>query len=128
MQLTIEALFLEGTARLVGAAPGMLSTQQGADLEAVAFDWLLGADAYLSFPDPYRHKDRVRLQCRLCSGHPAACRQSLSGQTVGNGCCVGLGAACRLPLCPHLLLRLWAPPPGSLAFCSLYAAGCASCC
>lgn len=60
-RLTIEALFLEATGQLAGAAPSVLSAQQGADLEAVAFDWLLGADTYLSYPDPYHHKDRVVL-------------------------------------------------------------------
>ncbi|KAL4434374.1 hypothetical protein ABPG75_000815 [Micractinium tetrahymenae] len=60
-RLTAEALFLEATGRLVGAAPGVLTPQQGADLEAVAFDWLLGADSYLSYPDPYHHKERVVL-------------------------------------------------------------------
>ena len=59
LQLTIEALFLEACGQLVGAAPACLSTQQAGDLEAVAFDWLLGADAYLAYPDPYHHKDRV---------------------------------------------------------------------
>ena len=59
LQLTIEALFLEAAGQLVGAAPACLSTQQSGDLEAVAFDWLLGADAYLAYPDPYHHKDRV---------------------------------------------------------------------
>lgn len=69
-QLTAEALFLEATGRLVGAAPGVLSPQQGADLEAVAFDWLLGADAYLSYPDPYHHKDRASLLlCTLSNAH-----------------------------------------------------------
>ncbi|KAI3439023.1 hypothetical protein D9Q98_001435 [Chlorella vulgaris] len=79
-RLTIEALFLEGTARLVGAAPGMLSTQQGADLEAVAFDWLLGADAYLSFPDPYRHKDRVVLAAAEMLGALSPLRLAALGQ------------------------------------------------
>ena len=59
LQLTIEALFLEAAGQLVGASPACLSTQQAGDLEAVAFDWLLGADAYLAYPDPYHHKDRV---------------------------------------------------------------------
>ncbi|PSC67904.1 furry homolog-like [Micractinium conductrix] len=60
-RLTAEALFLEATGRLVGAAPAVLTAQQAADLEAVAFDWLLGADSYLSYPDPYKCKDRVVL-------------------------------------------------------------------
>lgn len=60
-RLTAEALFLEATGRLVGAAPTVLTQQQSADLEAVAFDWLLGADSYLQYPDPYHHKDRVVL-------------------------------------------------------------------
>lgn len=59
----MEALFLEAAGRLVGAAPRQLSAQKGADLEALAFDWLLGAEANLQYPDPYHHKDRVRDAC-----------------------------------------------------------------
>ena len=60
----MEALFLEGAGRLVGAAPASLLGSQpasstAADLEGVAFEWLLCGDTYLAFPDPYRHKDRV---------------------------------------------------------------------
>lgn len=54
----------------MGAAPGVLTPQQGADLEAVAFDWLLGSDSYLSYPDPHHHKDRVRSRLRCAPWCP----------------------------------------------------------
>lgn len=59
LQLTIEALFLEAAARLVGAAPAHLSQQKGRDLEDLAFDWLLSGDANLAFLDPGKHKNWV---------------------------------------------------------------------
>ena len=74
LQLTIEALFLEAAGQLVGAAPACLNTQQSGDLEAVAFDWLLGADAYLAYPDPYHHKDRVGAAWGHVSEAEQSCR------------------------------------------------------
>lgn len=59
LQLTIEALFLEAAARVVGAAPTHLTQQKGRDLEDLAFDWLLAGDANLAFPDPKNHKNWV---------------------------------------------------------------------
>ncbi|KAL4428595.1 hypothetical protein ABPG77_008907 [Micractinium sp. CCAP 211/92] len=82
-RLTAEALFLEATGRLVGAAPSVLTPQQGADLEAVAFDWLLGADSYLSYPDPYHHKDRVVLAASQMLGALSPLRLSSITQRWG---------------------------------------------
>jgi hypothetical protein len=84
-QLTIEALFLEATGRLVAAAPATLAPQQGTDLEAVAFDWLLGADAYLAFPDPYRHKDRVRWRRSVAD---AELRSAAHAVLRAHACCL----------------------------------------
>lgn len=70
-QLTIEALFLEAAARLVGAAPAHLSQQKGRDLEDLAFDWLLSGDANLAFLDPGKHKNWVSGEACWGRGHRA---------------------------------------------------------
>ena len=91
LQLTIEALFLEATGQLAGAAPSVLSAQQGADLEAVAFDWLLGADTYLSYPDPYHHKDRVRAGAALGLHHGIAWHGQAPKRPPGSRALAGSG-------------------------------------
>jgi len=90
LQLTIEALFLEAAARVVGAAPTHLSQQKGRDLEDLAFDWLLAGDANLAFPDPKNHKNWVRMR----------------GRSRGSGShCMQLAMAAAAAVAPAAILR-----------------------
>lgn len=61
-QLWTEALFLDAALQLVDAHSALLTTQQGRDMEHLAFDWILNAEKYVPAGnvDLTRLKERVR--------------------------------------------------------------------